>query len=157
MRLVYEFDAAILQSDDVGSGAFVLFPYDVRECFGRANLVPVRVTFDGIPYRGSIANMGAGPCIGVLKSIRAKLGKGRGDVVRVTVELDEEPRAVEPPDDLSAAFVSSPKAEAFFKTLSVSNKRLYADLITSAKKQETRAARVARAIALLENGVKKIK
>jgi len=70
----YEFDA-IIQKPEVTSGAYVLFPFNPLTCFGKKNLVPVECTFDGIPYRGSIANMGAGPCIGVLKAIREQLDK----------------------------------------------------------------------------------
>ena len=65
---------------------------DIRQIYGRGR-VKVRATFDGIPYEGSIANMGlrnpdGSVCyiIGVLKAIRRQLGKGDGDVLRVVVE-----------------------------------------------------------------------
>ena len=38
-------------------GAYVEFPYDIRTEFGKGR-VKVYVTFDGIPYDGSIVNMG---------------------------------------------------------------------------------------------------
>ena len=72
-------------------GAYVVFPYDIRQEFGKGR-VKVHVTFDGIPYDGSIVNMGVknpdgSICyiIGVLKSIREQLGKFDGDDVEVTV------------------------------------------------------------------------
>ena len=56
-----------------------MFPYDIRKEFGKGR-VRVHVSFDGIPYEGSIVNMGVknedgSICyiIGVLKSIRAHL------------------------------------------------------------------------------------
>jgi len=86
---VYEFDA-VVQAADKG-GAYVAFPYDIREEFGRG-WVKVHVTFDGVPYDGSVVNMGVknpdgSICyiIGVLKAIREELGKVPGDVVRVKV------------------------------------------------------------------------
>jgi len=87
----YEYDAVIMSSDIGKGGAYVAFPYDIRREFGRGR-VRVRVTFDGEPYEGSIVNMGVknedgSVCyiIGVLKDIRAKIGKQPGDAVRVTV------------------------------------------------------------------------
>jgi len=86
---VYEFDA-VIQAADKG-GAYVAFPYDIREEFGRGR-VKVHVTFDGVPYDGSVVNMGVkrpdgSVCyiIGMLKAIRAELGKVPGDLVRVRV------------------------------------------------------------------------
>ena len=56
----------------------------------------VHATFDGIPYDGSIVNMGlknadGSICyvIGVLKAIRQRLGKTDGDTVHVTIKLRE--------------------------------------------------------------------
>lgn len=86
----FEFDAVLHELPE--GGAYVAFPGDVRRLFGRGR-VKVRATFDGIPYEGSIVNMGlrnpdGSVCyiIGVLKAIRRQLGKGDGDVLRVVVE-----------------------------------------------------------------------
>jgi len=90
-KKTYKYDA-IIQSSQVGSGgAFVVFPYDVRVEFGKGR-VKVHATFDGEPYDGSVVNMGVkntdgSICyvIGVLKAIRAKIGKQAGDYVCVTI------------------------------------------------------------------------
>ena len=86
----YEFDAIICEVKDRG-GAYVVFPWDIRQKFG-AGRAAVSVLFDGIPYDGSIVNMGLKDedgniryIIGVLKSIRKELGKSQGDTVHVTV------------------------------------------------------------------------
>ena len=91
---IYEFESLIYSAGDTG-GAYVLFPYDIRKEFGRGR-VKVHATFDGEPYDGSIVNMGVknedgSVCyiIGVLKSIRARIGKQPGDSVRVTVRERE--------------------------------------------------------------------
>lgn len=72
-------------------GAYLVFPWDIRKEFGKGR-VKVHATFDGIPYDGSIVNMGVKDedgniryIIGVLKSIRKELGKSQGDTVHVTV------------------------------------------------------------------------
>ena len=38
-------------------GAYVIFPWDIRKEFGKGR-VKVHATFDGIPYDGSVVNMG---------------------------------------------------------------------------------------------------
>ena len=52
----YEFDATIHVVPDKG-GAYIIFPYDIRQEFGKGR-VKVKASFDGIPYEGSIVNMG---------------------------------------------------------------------------------------------------
>jgi len=88
----YEYDAAIQNSEIGKGGAYVAFLYDVGAEFGGGR-VEIRATFDGEPYDDSIVNMGVknsngSVCyiIGILKDIRAKIGKQPGDTVHVTVE-----------------------------------------------------------------------
>lgn len=87
---VYEFDAVLHLIPEKG-GAYVVFPYDIRQEFGKGR-VKVHATFDGVPYEGSIVNMGiknedGSTCyiIGVLKAIRQQLGKTEGDTLAVTI------------------------------------------------------------------------
>ena len=87
----YEFEAKIHSSSIGKGGAYVQFPYDLRAEFGKGRL-KVHATFDGEPYDGSIVNMGVknpdgSVCyiIGILKNIRAKIGKQPGDTVAVTI------------------------------------------------------------------------
>jgi len=88
----YEYDAVIQASEIGKGGAFVVFPFDIRKEFKKGR-VKVHVTFDGIPYDGSIVNMGllnadGSICyiIGILKAIRTKIGKQPGDSVHVIVQ-----------------------------------------------------------------------
>ena len=92
---IYEYDAVIKSSEIGKGGAYVTFPYDLRTEFGKGR-VKIRATFDGEPYDGSIVNMGVknddgSVCyiIGILKDIRAKIGKQPGDAVWVTVRERE--------------------------------------------------------------------
>lgn len=87
----YEYDAVIHEIPEKG-GAYVIFPWNIREEFGKGR-VKVHAEFDGIPYDGSIVNMGVKDpegnvsyIIGMLKSIRSHLGKGAGDTVHMVVE-----------------------------------------------------------------------
>ena len=90
MEKVYEFEAVIQKVTDM-DGAYVVFPYDIREEFGKGR-VKVHATFDGEPYEGSLVNMGikrqdGSICyiIGLRKDIREKIGKKPGDTVQVTI------------------------------------------------------------------------
>ena len=86
----YTFDAILHEVPENG-GAYVIFPWDIRKEFGKG-CVKVHATFDGIPYDGSVVNMGVKDekgeicyVIGVLKSIRKQLGKKDGDTIHVTI------------------------------------------------------------------------
>lgn len=90
MNKSYEFEAEIKKVPDL-DGAYVEFPYDVREEFGMGR-VKVHAHFDGEPYDGSIVNMGINNAdgsicyiIGLRKDIRAKIGKQPGDLVKVLI------------------------------------------------------------------------
>ena len=86
----YEYDTVLHETDDNG-GAYVVFPWDIRQEFGKGR-VKVHADFDSIPYDGSIVNMGlknddGSICyvIGVLKAIRKELGKSDGDMIHVVI------------------------------------------------------------------------
>ncbi len=92
----YEYDAVLCETDD-HRGAYVAFPWNLREEFGKGR-VKVRALFDGLPYDGSVVNMGVrnpdgSVCyiIGVLKSIRNRLNKHGGDTVHVVI-VEKEAR-----------------------------------------------------------------
>ena len=93
-KKTYEFEAIIQKVPDV-DGAYVKFPYDVKEEFGKGR-VKVHAAFDSKLYDGSIVNMGiknadGSVCyiIGLRKDIRAKIGKQAGDTVKVIIKERE--------------------------------------------------------------------
>ena len=86
----YEYDAILHEIPENG-GAYVAFPWDVRAVFGKGR-IKVHASFDGIPYDGSIVNMGVknpdgSICyiIGVTKAIRTALEKHDGDTIHVVI------------------------------------------------------------------------
>lgn len=91
MSKKYEYDTTLHEIPEKG-GAYVVFPWNIKEEFGKGR-VKVHASFDGIPYDGSIVNMGikdadGNVCyiIGVLKAIRKELNKVEGDTIHVIVE-----------------------------------------------------------------------
>ena len=95
------------------------------------------------PYKGT------GLYVGVPKAARVAAGVDYGDEVELEIMLDEAPRTVQVPPELAAACEAEPELAARFEKLSFSRKRELADPISEAKKPETRAARVDKALARL--------
>jgi hypothetical protein len=131
-----------------GGGAWVEVPAAVVAALGGGGRIPVQATFDDVAYRGSIASMGGCMALGVLKRIRAELGKGAGDAVRVTVERDTAERTVDVPEDLAAALAQAGAREAFDR-LAFSHRREHVNAVNDAKKPETRARRIAKAVEMI--------
>ena len=91
MRKIYEYVEVLHEIPEKG-GAYVIFPWNIKDEFGKGR-GKVHAQFDGIPYDGSIVNMGVKDSdgnicyiIGVLKSIRKELNKNEGDIIHVIVE-----------------------------------------------------------------------
>ena len=148
----YRFKARIESAG--GGGACVFFPYDVDKEFGTKGCVPVKATFDGVPYTGSMMKYGAPQhMLGILKNIREQIGKGPGDMVEVTVQKDETERSVEVPPELEK-LLKKEKVWAAFDKLSYTHRQEYLRWITSAKREETRATRQAKSVEMLRSGVK---
>lgn len=82
---IYEFDAVIQKVEGI-DGAYIEFPYDVKEEFGKGR-VKVHVSFDGYPYDGSLVKMKT-PChiIGIRKDIRAAIQKQPVDQIHVILK-----------------------------------------------------------------------
>jgi bifunctional DNA-binding transcriptional regulator/antitoxin component of YhaV-PrlF toxin-antitoxin module len=148
----YKFKAKIEEAGQ--GGACVLFPYDVEKEFGTRGQVPVKVTYDGVPYTGTMVKYGKPRhMLPLLKAIRERIGKGPGDMVAVTVQRDDSVRTVEIPPPFKAA-LRKEGLLAFFQALSYTHRKEYIRWITEARKEETRIARFNKAIAMLQKGVK---
>src|SRR5579864_7115449 len=143
----YKFKAKIEAGD--GGGAYVLFPYDTEKEFATKGRVPVKATFNGVPYSGSLIKYGDPQhMLPMLKAIREEIGKGPGDAIEVVVWKDEETRTLEVP----APFEKLLKKEGllpFFEKLSYTHRKEYCRWITGAKKEETRLRRLEKAVEML--------
>jgi hypothetical protein len=111
--------------------------------FGRGKRVPVVVTIDGdYSYRNTIASMGGQFLISFNAETRAATGKSAGDEIEVTLEVDDAPRTVDIPTELTEAFNANPMAAKAWSTLSYSKQRAHAQSVESAKSDDTRMRRV---------------
>jgi hypothetical protein len=127
-------------------------PKEVVERLGGGGHPKVSVTVSGFTFRTSIAKMGGRFLLGVSAERRALAGIEAGQVLDVDVELDTAPREIEVPDDLAAALAADAQAKTFWDTLSYSKQSWHVHQVTSAKKAETRAARVEKSVTMLREG-----
>ncbi|HSM25222.1 MAG TPA: YdeI/OmpD-associated family protein [Anaerolineaceae bacterium] len=137
---VIEFSTVIISE---GVGAHVEFPYDTQELFGTMGRIPVNVEFDGQPYKGTMLRYGTEKhIIIIVKKIMEAIGKQATDLVQVKVELDDQPRIVELPDDVKQRLESDKSALEKFNALSYTKQKEYVDAINNAKRDETRQNRI---------------
>jgi len=128
-------------------------PLDVRELYGEAR-PPVRGTVNGVPFRSRLMVYGGVTWLGLRNELRREAGLSDGDPVDVAIERDDAPREVEVPAELASGLASDPVAAGVYESLSFTHRREYAEWIADAKKEETRTRRVAKALAMLRDGVK---
>lgn len=130
-----------------GNNVGIVVPEEIVLGFDRGKRVPVVVTIDGdYSYHNTITRMGGKYLISFNAATRAATGRGAGDEVEVTLEVDDAPRTVEVPEALAAAFSANPRAERAWAALSYSKQRQHAEPIAAAKTEETRQRRVAKTI-----------
>jgi hypothetical protein len=124
-------------------------PVEVVEALGDAKRPRVTITINGHSWKSRIAIMRGRYLIGFSKANRASAGVATGDEVEVAVELDTEPPVVVVPPDFARALDADPVARATYDRLSHSRRRRHVHDIESAKKSETRARRIEKALATL--------
>lgn len=131
-------------------GAIVRIPTEIAAALGGLKQMRVVGTVNGVPYQSSTMPYGGrGLFMGVHKATREATGAAIGDRVEVVVQRDERPRVLDIPPELEAAFVAEPALRDRFEALSFSRRRDIAGPISEAKRPETRAARLERALATL--------
>jgi hypothetical protein len=146
--------ATTVGSDDPSS-LFIVVPPEVVSALSAKKRPPVRVTLNGdYTYRSTVSVYGGRYYLPLRREIREACGLAPGMPLDVTLALDEEPRQIEIPDDLAAAFAGDPGAQDAFDRLSFTHRREYVDWVTSAKREETRTRRVAQTLEMLHNGLK---
>lgn len=138
-----------------GNNTGILIPPELIAELGSGKRPSVIVEIDGYTYRSTVGVMGGKHMVSVSAAVRRDTGLKGNDAVSVTLSLTDEPRPIEIPVDLEAAFVVNESARAFFETLSNSLQRFHIDNINGAKTAETRQRRVVKSISLFLEGKKR--
>jgi hypothetical protein len=124
-------------------------PAEAVAAMGTKKRPSVKVSISGYTYRSTIAAYGDVFMLPLSAEHREAAGVKAADEVEVTIELDQEPRTVEVPEDLAAALSEQPGARERFDALSYSARKEHVRQVESAKAQETRERRIASIVAKL--------
>jgi hypothetical protein len=145
-----KFTAELLSTGKNTAGFEV--PESVVESLGGGARPKVSVTVNGFTFRTSIARMGGRYLLGFSADRRTEAGVTAGEVLEVEVSLDTAPRELEVPEPLAAALAADARAQAFWETLSYSNRQWHVLQVTSAKTDATRERRIKKSIGVLREG-----
>lgn len=107
-----------------------------------------------LEYRTTLTRYDGVDYLGITKANLVAADLSEGDAVSVELVPDTAPRAVVVPPQLAAVLAGEPALQAFFDSLSFTHRREYADWIAAAKREDTRARRVEKAIEMLRTKVR---
>jgi Bacteriocin-protection, YdeI or OmpD-Associated/Domain of unknown function (DUF1905) len=124
-------------------------PPEVVEALGGGKRPAVTITINGHSWKSRVAIMRGRYLLGLSNANRKAAGVTTGDEVEVEVDIDAEPRVVAEPADFGRALDADPAARTAYDRLSDSRKREHVLTIEGAKKPETRAQRIDKALAML--------
>jgi hypothetical protein len=134
------------------AGAFLLTDEQVAAVGDGRKTFPVSVTVNGVALALRLARMGGENMIGLNKAVRAQAGVEVEGTYTVEVSADAGERTVEVPEDLAAALAADGAAQAAFTALAYSHRKEYVRWVTEAKREQTRADRVAKAVEMVRAG-----
>ncbi|MBS1635772.1 MAG: DUF1905 domain-containing protein [Bacteroidetes bacterium] len=137
-----------------GGWTFARVPEVLHDKHAHFGWVRVRGHIDGVEINHyHLMPMGNGSLFLPVKAeIRKKIKKQAGDFVHVVLYADNAP--FETPEDLKLCLDEEPGALHFYNSLVDGEKKLYADWINSAKKEETRIDRLSQTLNSLRDGKK---
>jgi len=122
-------------------------PDEVVASLGAGKRVAVVVTIGDYSYRSTVGPYRGANMLPVSAANREGARIAAGDIVEITLELDDQPREVEVPADLAAALDTDAATRAAFDALSFSNRRAHVASVEDAKTAETRERRIAKVVA----------
>jgi Bacteriocin-protection, YdeI or OmpD-Associated/Domain of unknown function (DUF1905) len=146
-----EFKVKLFGSGRSGQVAGMNIPFDVKQVWGKGRL-PVTGTINGFKFRTTVAPMRGEYFICVNRQMREGGKCGVGDTVKVVMEPDTAPRTVQVPPDLKEAIAADKFAQAAWDKYCYTHRKEFAQWITEAKKPETRARRLEKAVQMLAAG-----
>jgi len=139
------FTGTVLQDEEVNATGIEV-PEEIVAALGKGRNPRVKITLNDYSYRGMVQTSSGRLMLSLSAANREAAGLQAGDKVKVTLELDTEPRSVEVPDDLKDALSNAGLYETF-EGLSYSKRKEFVRQVEEAKAQETRTRRIANIVA----------
>jgi bifunctional DNA-binding transcriptional regulator/antitoxin component of YhaV-PrlF toxin-antitoxin module len=132
-----------------GNHASIEIPDKNLAEIGGNKRAPLKITINGYTYQSTATGVN-GKCMVVFPTRdREASGAVAGDRVTVTLELDDGYRHVDVPSALRYALAAR-NLSATFNDLTYSKRKEFARQVSDAKSEETRARRIEKVIALLQ-------
>jgi hypothetical protein len=144
------FKATVARS---GSRTSIAIPFNPNEVWGVKQRHYITGSINGCGVRGSLGSDGSQYFLSLGAAWRRDSGVEAGAEVEVVL-TPEGPQADTLAGDIRAALDSEPEARAFFEALATFYRNGYIRWIESAKRPETRSARIAEMLSLLKAGKK---
>jgi antitoxin component of MazEF toxin-antitoxin module len=135
-----------------GNATGIVVPDEVVESLGSGKRPAVVITVGDHSYRTTVARMGGRYLVPLAAEHRNAAGVAAGDEIDVGIALDAAPRTVEVPADLAAALDEVDGARAAFDALAFTHRKEWVRSVEDAKKPETRASRIAKAVEAVSTG-----
>ena len=136
-----------------GSRTYIPIPFNPNEVWGVKQRHYVTGSVNGHKVRGSLGSDGKQYFLPLGAAWRRDNGLEAGASVEVILS-PEGPQSESLPQDVSDALDAEPQAKAFFESLATFYRNTYTKWIESAKRPETRAARIREMVDLLKAGKK---
>ena len=136
-----------------GSRTYIAIPFNPNEVWGVKQRHHITGSINGCTIRGSLGSDGSQYFLPLGAAWRRDNGVEAGAEVQV-VMMPEGPQTDTLAPDILAALESQPQARAFFESLATFYRNGYVRWIESAKRSETRSARIAELLSLLKAGKK---
>lgn len=145
----------LLEKYETSQATGIKIPFDVHKVFGTRARVPVRGKINGFAFRSSIFPVGDGHHFMVVNKVTREGARAAGgEMISVLMERDDEPRMVTPPPEFARALKANEEAQAMWDKLAYTHRKKHATAIEEAKRPETRARRIEKAIAQIVAGEK---
>jgi hypothetical protein len=136
-----------------GSRVFLPIPFNPNAVWGVKQRHHITGSVNGCRVRGSLGSDGKQFFLPLGLAWRRDNGLEAGASVEVVLS-PEGPQSETMSPDVLSALKAAPKAKAFFESLATFYRNTYIKWIESAKRPETRAARIKEMIELLKAGKK---
>ena len=136
-----------------GTRTFIAIPFNPNEVWGVKQRHHITGTVNGCTIRGSLGSDGKQYFLPLGAAWRRDNGAEAGTKVEVVLSA-EGPQSELLAPDVAAALKAAPAAKAFFESLATFYRNTYIKWIESAKRPETRAARITEMMRLLKAGQK---
>jgi hypothetical protein len=136
-----------------GTRAYVVIPFDPDETWGVKDRHYVTGSIDGRSIRGSLVSDGSQFYLPLGPAWRRDNDVDAGAKVEVVLAPDG-PQSDTLAPDVAAALAAEPQAEIFFESLAPFYRKNFIRWIESARRPETRSARIAEMMNLLKDGIR---